>query len=89
MKTPGLGHLTMFGLSRRKVVRNQDDLRSKVVGFHARKTAQRFKGCPEVHLTSQEGAHGSQIMSFLCLFLWIECLNVHFLPFLTHGGGFL
>ena len=21
-------------------------------------------------------------------FLWFECLNVRFLPFLTHGGGF-
>ena len=38
-KTPGLGHLMMFGLSRTMVVRIQDDLLSKVVGFNARKTA--------------------------------------------------
>ena len=43
-KPPGLGHLTMFGLSRTMVVRIQDNLLSKVVGFYARKTAQGFWG---------------------------------------------
>ena len=43
-KTPGMGHLTMFGLSRTMVVRIQDDLQSKIVGFYARKTAQGFWG---------------------------------------------
>ena len=62
VKTPRLGHLMMFGLSRTKVVRNQDDIQSKVVDFYARKTAQGFWGCSGVHLTSQEGAQGAQVM---------------------------
>ena len=67
-ETLGMGHLTMFGLSRTRVVRIQDNLLSKVVGFYARKTAQGFWGCPGFHLTSQEGAQEVQVMSFLCLF---------------------
>ena len=62
VKTPGLGHLTMLALSRMMVVRNQEDIQSKVVGFYVRKTAQGFWGCSGVHLTSQEGAQVVQVM---------------------------
>ena len=61
-KTPGMGHLTKFGLSRTKVVRNQEHILTFFVGFYARKTAQGFWGCPGEHLTSQEGAQGAQVM---------------------------
>ena len=67
-KTPGMGHLTKFGLSRTKVVRNREDILTFFVGLHARKTAQGFRSCPGVHLTSQEGAQEVQVMSFLCFF---------------------
>ena len=63
-KTPGMGHLTMYGLSRMMVVRNREDILTFFVGFYARKTAQGFRGCLGVHLISQEGAQGVQVMSF-------------------------
>ena len=43
-KTPGMGHLTKFGLSRTKVVRNREDIVTFFVGLHVRKTAQGFWG---------------------------------------------
>ena len=64
-KTPGMGHLTKFGLSRTKVVRNREHILTFFVGFYVRKTAQGFWGCPGVHLTSQEGAQEVQVMSSL------------------------
>ena len=67
-KTPGMGHLTKFCLSRTKVVPNREDILTFFVGFYARKIAQGFWGCLGVHLTSQKGAQGVQVMSFLCLF---------------------
>ena len=61
-KTSGMGHLTMFGLSRTMVVRKREDILTFFVGFYVRKTAQGFWGCPGVHLTSQEGVQGAQLM---------------------------
>ena len=61
-KTPGMGHLTKFGLSRTKVARNREDILTFFVGFYARKTAQGFRGCSGEHSTSQEGVQGAQVM---------------------------
>ena len=51
-KTPGIGHLTKFGLSRTKVVRNREHILTFFVGLHIEKIAQGFRGCPGVHLIS-------------------------------------
>ena len=61
-KMPGMGHLTKVRFCRTMVVWNREDIASFFVGFYARKTTQGFWGCFGVHLTSQEGAQGAQVM---------------------------
>ena len=50
-ETPGMGHLTKFGLSRTKVDQNREDILTFFAGLHVRKTAQGFWGCSGEHLT--------------------------------------
>ena len=87
-KTPGMGHLTKFGLSRTKVVRNREHILTFFVGFLCKEDSPRVLGLSWGSFDQAGGrARGPSYVVFMP-FLGFECLNVCFLSFLTHGGGF-
>ena len=63
-----MGHARLFEVFRAQVVRKHGSCATRMKGFYARKTPYGFRGCPGVHLSSEEGAQGTQLKWFLGFF---------------------